>query len=78
MMRASTFLQRSPLFLLAALALLAVLLVSAPSAQAQSGQPEPRNVQVVPGDGTLTVTWDVAPRAGVGDDEIRHALRWSQ
>ncbi len=33
---------------------------------------------MIPGDGTLAVTWDVAPRAGVADGEIRHALRWSQ
>ena len=40
--------------------------------------PEPWNVRVAPGDGTLTVTWTVAPRDGVEDGEIRHALRWSQ
>ena len=40
--------------------------------------PEPRPVQYVPGDGTLTVSWTVAPREGVEDGEIRHALRWSQ
>ena len=40
--------------------------------------PEPRAVQFVPGDGTLTVSWTVAPREGVEDGEIRHALRWSQ
>ncbi|WP_419913051.1 hypothetical protein [Candidatus Poriferisodalis sp.] len=39
---------------------------------------EPYNVQVTPGDGTLTVTWTVAPREGLEDDAIRHALRWSQ
>ena len=42
------------------------------------GQTEPYNVQVTPGDGTLTVTWTVAPRAGFEDAAIRHALRWSQ
>ena len=42
------------------------------------GQTEPYNVQVTPGDGTLTVTWTVAPREGFEDIEIRHALRWSQ
>ena len=42
------------------------------------GQKEPFNVCVTPGDGTLTVTWTVAPREGFEDDEIRHALRWSQ
>ena len=40
--------------------------------------PEPRTVRVVPGDGALTVSWTVAPRDGVADGEIRHALRWSQ
>ena len=40
--------------------------------------PEPRAVRVVPGDGSLTVSWTVAPRDGVADGEIRHALRWSQ
>ena len=64
--------------LLAALSLLAVLFVGAPSAQAQQGHPAPQNVQVVPGDGTLTVTWDVSPRDGFDDHQIRHALRWSQ
>ena len=44
---------------------------------ADSG-PEPANVQVVPGDGTLTVSWTVTPREGVANNEIRHALRWSQ
>ncbi len=43
-----------------------------------AGQKEPYNVCVTPGDGSLTVTWSVAPRAGVADGEIRHALRWSQ
>ena len=42
------------------------------------GQKEPFNVCVTPGDGTLTVTWTVAPRDGFEDGEIRHALRWSQ
>ncbi len=42
------------------------------------GQTEPYNVQVTPGDGTLTVTWTIAPREGLEDDAIRHALRWSQ
>ena len=42
------------------------------------GQTEPYNVCVTPGDGTLTVTWTVAPREGVSGDSIRHALRWSQ
>ena len=42
------------------------------------GQLEPYNIQITPGDGTLTVTWTVAPRDGFDDDQIRHALRWSQ
>ena len=32
----------------------------------------------MPGDGTLTITWTVSPRAGEADDDIHHALRWSQ
>ena len=43
-----------------------------------SGQREPYNIQVIPGDGTLTVTWEVSPRDGFANGEIRHALRWSQ
>ena len=39
---------------------------------------EPTNVSVTPGDGELTVTWTVTSREGVDDDEIYHALRWSQ
>ncbi|WP_419853828.1 GLUG motif-containing protein [Candidatus Poriferisodalis sp.] len=49
-----------------------------PEAPPTPGQTEPYNVQVTPGDGTLTVTWTVAPREGLEDDAIRHALRWSQ
>ncbi len=41
--------------------------------------PPPQPIdQVVPGDSSLTVIWTVAPRPGVADDRIRHALRWSQ
>ena len=40
--------------------------------------PEPWNIQVVPGNGTLTVTWNVSSRDGVEDSEIWHVLRWSQ
>ena len=65
----------------AALALLAVLLllwaVGPAQAQGAAGT-EPTDVRVVPGDGLLTVSWKVTPRAGVPDDQIRHALRWSQ
>ncbi|WP_419855452.1 cadherin-like beta sandwich domain-containing protein [Candidatus Poriferisodalis sp.] len=49
-----------------------------PEAPPTPGQTEPYNVRVTPGDGTLTVTWTVAPREGLEDDAIRHALRWSQ
>ena len=40
--------------------------------------PEPWNIQVVPGNGTLRVTWNVSSRAGYEDSEIWHVLRWSQ
>ncbi len=40
--------------------------------------PEPWDIRVVPGDGTLTVTWNVSSRDGVEDSEIWHVLRWSQ
>ncbi|MCY4559354.1 MAG: cadherin-like beta sandwich domain-containing protein, partial [Chloroflexi bacterium] len=40
--------------------------------------PEPWDIRVVPGDGTLTVTWNVGSRDGVEDSEIWHVLRWSQ
>ena len=40
--------------------------------------PEPWNIQASPGDGTLTVTWNVSSRDGHGDSEIWHVLRWSQ
>ena len=40
--------------------------------------PEPWNIQVTPGDGTLTVTWNVSSRDGYDDGEIWHALRWFQ
>ena len=42
------------------------------------GRLEPFKIRVIPGDGTLTVTWIVSPRAGEADDDIHHALRWSQ
>ncbi len=40
--------------------------------------PEPWDIRVVPGDGTLTVTWNVGSRDGVEDSDIWHVLRWSQ
>jgi hypothetical protein len=43
-----------------------------------AGQLEPYNIRVTPGDGTLTVTWSAAPREGVSNERIWHALRWSQ
>ena len=39
---------------------------------------EPANVQVVPGDGELTLSWNVTSRPSVNDDQIYHAVRWSQ
>ena len=39
---------------------------------------EPANVQVVPGDGELTVSWTAASRPGVDDNDIFYAVRWSQ
>ncbi len=62
----------------ALLALLLAQLPAEPVAAQDSAGTEPANIQVVPGDGVLTVTWTVTARAGVADDEIRHALRWSQ
>ena len=44
----------------------------------QPDGPEPWNIQVAPGNGTLTVTWNVSSRDGVEDSEIWHVLRWSQ
>ena len=40
--------------------------------------PEPWNIQAAPGDGTLTVTWNISSRDGHEDSEIWHVLRWSQ
>ena len=40
--------------------------------------PEPWNIKFVPGDGTLTVTWNISSREGYEDLEIWHVLRWSQ
>ena len=72
----------SALLLLAALAVLALLAVrAAPPASASDEPPdgpEPWNIQVVPGDGTLTVTWNISSRSGFEDSEIWHVLRWSQ
>ncbi len=40
--------------------------------------PEPWNIKVVPGDGTLTVTWNISSREGYEDSDVWHVLRWSQ
>ena len=72
--------------LLAAALVIAVMLAwsllptGAGPAAAQGGSPgtEPTNVQVAPGDGSLTVSWTITSREGVADAEIKHALRWSQ
>ena len=40
--------------------------------------PEPWDIRIVPGDGTLTVTWRVGTRDASVQDRIMHALRWSQ
>ena len=44
--------------------------------------PEPQNVQVVPGDGVITVTWRASPfyykESLIENDSIKHALRWWQ
>ena len=56
-----------------------VSVVKAPEPEQQEDAgPEPANVRVVPGDGTLTVSWTVTSRDGVSDGDIKHALRWSQ
>ena len=39
---------------------------------------QPWNIQVIPGNGQLTVTWNISPREGYEDSEIWHVLRWSQ
>ena len=44
----------------------------------EEGSTQPANIRIVAGDGALTVSWTVTSRDGVEDDEIKHALRWSQ
>ena len=44
----------------------------------EEGSTQPTNIRIVAGDGALTVSWTVTSRDGVEDDEIKHALRWSQ
>ena len=56
----------------------AVASAASPEPADASDSPEPADVRVVPGDGILSVSWTVSPREGVADDEIKHALRWSQ
>ena len=84
---------RAPPLLAAALSMLAILLFALggpPPALAQDGDEvvkigpgqargyEPANVSVSPGHGELTVSWSVTSRPGVDDNQIYHALRWSQ
>ena len=38
----------------------------------------PQNVKIVPGDGQLSVSWEVGSRDGVEDSDILHAIRWRQ
>ena len=68
--------RRSPAVL--SLLVASLLLPSAHPVQAQSRSPPPENVTITPGDGTLTVTWTVTTSPSVAENEIRHALRWSQ
>ena len=47
-----------------------------------TGLQEPWNLQVVPGDGAITVTWEASPfyykERLIGSERIKHALRWWQ
>ncbi len=55
------------------------MMLSASNVQGQrASEYAPSNVQVVPGDGTLTVSWTITSRPEVSASEIRHSLRWSQ
>ena len=40
--------------------------------------PEPADVRVVPGDGSLTVSWTAVAHPLYSDAPVQHALRWSQ
>ena len=40
--------------------------------------PEPADVRVVPGDGSLTVSWTAVAHPRVAAEQVQHALRWSQ
>ncbi len=40
--------------------------------------PEPADVRVVPGDGSLTVNWTAVAHPRVAAERVQHALRWSQ
>ena len=40
--------------------------------------PEPADVRVVPGDGSLTVSWTAVAHPRVAAERVQHALRWSQ
>ena len=46
--------------------------------QAVSATPEPADVRVVPGDGSLTVSWTAVAHPRVAAEQVQHALRWSQ
>ncbi len=40
--------------------------------------PEPADVRVVPGDGSLTVSWTAVAHPRLAAERVQHALRWSQ
>ena len=46
--------------------------------QAVWATPEPADVRVVPGDGSLTVSWTAVAHPRVAAEQVQHALRWSQ
>ncbi len=46
--------------------------------QVGAATPEPADVQVVPGDGSLTVSWTAVAHPLHSDARVQHALRWSQ
>ena len=49
-----------------------------PQQQAVWATPEPADVRVVPGDGSLTVSWTAVAHPRVAAEQVQHALRWSQ
>ncbi|WP_419908707.1 choice-of-anchor R domain-containing protein [Candidatus Poriferisodalis sp.] len=46
--------------------------------QAALTTPEPADVSVVPGDGSLTVRWTAVAHPRLAAERVQHALRWSQ